>query len=475
MSRKPTKNPTDFVTSPGTPPSPSSGVTKATQAKRHKMRDFQFTPANTAFDRHNPERKGSFHGFFALFWLAYAFLVLKTVAEHWRQTGSWHGGRLVAMYRLNVWDLVATDAVMVCSSVFCYALQVAVFRGLSWPRYGWYIQFAWQSFYIGNVIFRSYYGDWQWIQSVCIILHCCVMLMKQHSYAMYMGYLAEMYKRRKTIETHLAAVHDSNAKRDEHELALLGESKEIEEELTLDGVTYPENLTLWNFVDYLLVPSLVYDITYPRTERVRWTFVLEKTLAAIGVFGLMTLIVEHYILPVLPPNHDLMTTQQKLEELPWLMLKLVFPFISLYLLTFYMIFETVCQWFAEVTRFADRNFYNDWWNAVTWDEFARDWNVPVHRFLLRHVYHSSISTLHVHKQTATLITFVLSSVIHELVMACMTKKIRFYLLTCQMLQLPLVMISRSRLFRQFTTAGNVFFWFGLFCGPSFLCLAYLLF
>lgn len=463
------------------------------------MRDFKFTPANTAFDRHNPERKGSFHGFFALFWLSYAFLALKTMAEYWRATGRWHSGKLAAMYRLNVWDLFATDAVMVCASVFCYFLQLAVYNRLSWKKYGWYIQFVWQSLYVGNVIFRSYYGDWQWIQSVCIILHCCVMLMKQHSYAMYMGYLSEMYKRKMTIERHLEVVHKlDELKQDratssavevrrkgsdasdttltnEHEVSLLEEVREIEDELTLDGVTYPQNLTLGNFVDYLLVPSLVYDISYPRTDKIRWGYVLEKSLAAVGTFGLMTMIVEHYVLPVIPINRDLMTTRQKLEELPWLLLKLVFPFISLYLLTFYIIFETVCQWFAEVTRFADRNFYNDWWNAVTWDEFARDWNVPVHRFLLRHVYHSSISSLHVHKQTATLITFFLSSIVHELVMACMTKKIRCYLLASQMLQLPLVMISRSRFFRAYKTAGNVFFWTGLFCGPSFICLAYLLF
>lgn len=101
--------------------------------------------------------------------------------------------------------------------------------------------------------------------------------------------------------------------------------------------------------------------------------------------------------------------------------------------------------------------------------------MPVHRFLLRHVYHSSMSVLNVKKGQATLITFFLSSVVHEMVMACMTKKIRVYLLCSQMLQLPLVMLMRSKWFKQYPTVANVFFWFGLFCGPSFLCLAYVLF
>lgn len=39
----------------------------------------------------------------------------------------------------------------------------------------------------------------------------------------------------------------------------------------------------------------------------------------------------------------------------------------------------------QLTFFADREFYQDWWNSTTFDEFSRKWNVPVHSFLLRHV------------------------------------------------------------------------------------------
>lgn len=86
-----------------------------------------------------------------------------------------------------------------------------------------------------------------------------------------------------------------------------------------------------------------------------------------------------------------------------------------------------------------------------------------------------MSAFNIKKQNATLITFLLSSVVHEMVMACMTKKIRFYLLISQMLQLPLVVIMRGQFFQNHPAAANTFFWFGLFCGPSFLCLAYVLF
>lgn len=94
--------------------------------------------------------------------------------------------------------------------------------------------------------------------------------------------------------------------------------------------------------------------------------------------------------------------------------------------------------------FADRGFYADWWNSTSWDQFARDWNRPVHNFLLRFAYHSSITTFRLSRSAATLLTFLLSACVHELVMAVIFGKVRGYLLALQMLQLPLVMLSRTR-------------------------------
>ena len=48
----------------------------------------------------------------------------------------------------------------------------------------------------------------------------------------------------------------------------------------------------------------------------------------------------------------------------------------------------------------------------------------VHVFLLKHVYSSSLGYKGMNKGTATFLTFLLSSCVHELVMAIVTKKIR---------------------------------------------------
>jgi len=81
--------------------------------------------------------------------------------------------------------------------------------------------------------------------------------------------------------------------------------------------------------------------------------------------------------------------------------------------------------------FADREFYQDWWNSTSWDQFSRKWNKPVHTFLLRHVYASTMYGLQLSRTSATFLTFLLSALCHELVMAVVTKKIRPYLFLMQ--------------------------------------------
>ncbi len=135
-----------------------------------------------------------------------------------------------------------------------------------------------------------------------------------------------------------------------------------------------------------------------------------------------------------------------------------------FLLVFLVIFEYVLGAAAEMTRFADRRFYSDWWNSTDWMEFSREWNVPVHAFLRRHVY--SATRPHVGKGLATAFTFLISALGHEVVMACITKKVRGYGLICQMLQLPIVVLQRTSLIRGRKTLNNVCFWCSMIMGLS---------
>lgn len=100
--------------------------------------------------------------------------------------------------------------------------------------------------------------------------------------------------------------------------------------------------------------------------------------------------------------------------------------------------------------------------SSSFDEFARNWNKPVHEFLLRHVYLESIDTYKLSKTNATFMTFFLSSVLHELVLSVIGKRIRMYFFACQMTQLPLIMISKIPFVKRQKTVGNVVFWVGMY-------------
>lgn len=132
---------------------------------------------------------------------------------------------------------------------------------------------------------------------------------------------------------------------------------------------------------------------------------------------IMNMVSQAYIYPVVVRTLEMkeigLPLRQRLEAFPLILGDLIFPFLLEFLMSWYIIWECILNVLAELTHFADRGFYADWWNSVSWDQYARDWNRPVHTFLLRHVYHSSISTLSVNKYTATLITFFLSAVVHE--------------------------------------------------------------
>jgi sterol O-acyltransferase len=264
--------------------------------------------------------------------------------------------------------------------------------------------------------------------------------------------------------------------------AIKSELDALNEELT--GKTkhpemqYPNNLTLANWADWSCLPTLVYHLEYPRQESIDWYYVAEKTAATLGVIWVMIVVSQSYIYPrvieTVAMKEAGMSLQERWNEFPWVVSDILFPMLLEQLLTWYVIWECALNVLAETTRFADRNFYGLWWNSISWDQYARDWNRPVHEFLLRHVYNSSISSFHLSKATATFVTFLLSALVHELVMFCIFKKVRGFLFAMQLAQIPLAQLSRTKLLRGRKILGNLVFWFGLFVGPSIITSLYLI-
>jgi len=342
--------------------------------------------------------------------------------------------------------------------------------------------------------------EWTWTAQVFFLLHTMVLLMKMHSYAFYNGHLSETEKRLHALDNpkspaaskapaynyptaehphgrHPHADMDIDTDSDEGEgLAQLREDLARELTSPIGNVTYPQNLTWPNYTDYLLCPTLCYELEYPRAKSINWTSLIAKIVAVFGCIFLLTIISEEFILPVLQESNLRLLAKPSAAETLLILAEsiswLLFPFMLTFLLVFLVIFEYVLGACAEITRFGDRHFYSDWWNSTDWMEFSREWNVPVYRFLRRHVYHTSRPKIG--RNLATLITFLISAIGHEIVMACITKKLRGYGFICQMLQLPIVMLQNTKMVRKHKTANNVLFWCSMILGLSLICSLYVL-
>ena len=138
--------------------------------------------------------------------------------------------------------------------------------------------------------------------------------------------------------------------------ALAAEYVDLESELESSGperVRWPENITLKNFAVYQLIPTLVYELEFPRTNkyayptlsdyrplmaffRIRPLYVFEKTVATFGTFALLYTTTETFILPYTNPSPE--------QSFARTLLDLALPFMLAYLLLFYIIFGGFCSW-----------------------------------------------------------------------------------------------------------------------------------
>lgn len=89
------------------------------------------------------------------------------------------------------------------------------------------------------------------------------------------------------------------------------------------------------------------------------------------------MIVTEDIMPVIrASNHNLLE----------LYLQLQMPLILMIMLMVFLLFESFPNALAELTRFADREFYQDWWNACSIEELYSKWLRFSYLFYYRHVF-----------------------------------------------------------------------------------------
>lgn len=142
------------------------------------------------------------------------------------------------------------------------------------------------------------------------------MLMKQHSYT---SYNIDLHYKLAKLKAFKALEKKEDGVLSESDII---ELNDLEAELNRGGATFPANQTLPNFFDFLLVPTLVYELGYPRTAKFRFWYFAERVFAAFATIGLLYFVVEHQVNPVLLG----MSTQSYLDSYSNLLL----PFMTWY-------------------------------------------------------------------------------------------------------------------------------------------------
>jgi len=176
-----------------------------------------------------------------------------------------------------------------------------------------------------------------------------------------------------------------------------------------------------------------------------------------AALSMMLFIIEQYIEPTID------NSLKPLQEMDWLrmverVLKLSIPTLYFWLAMFYALFDLWLNIVAELTRFGDREFYKEWWNATTLGEYWRLWNMPIHKWMVRHVYFPSLRA-GLPKFAAGVVVFFVSAVFHELLVGVPLHMLKGWAFWGIMAQVPLMWVTEI-LKRRFKNdrLGNVIFW-----------------
>jgi sterol O-acyltransferase len=98
---------------------------------------------------------------------------------------------------------------------------------------------------------------------------------------------------------------------------------------------YPKNLTVSNLLDFTTLPTLVYELEYPRSDTIDWYYAAEKAIATFGIISVMNILSQARIYPVVMKTvamRETMDLTDRLYEFPLILNDLIFPFIMEYLL-----------------------------------------------------------------------------------------------------------------------------------------------
>lgn len=250
----------------------------------------------------------------------------------------------------------------------------------------------------------------------------------------------------------------------------MGKKDEDETDGSTELVQYPDNLNLADVYYYILAPTLCYELNFPRTQRIRKRFLIKRMLEVIVGCQVVMSVFQQWMIPsvknsLIPfSNMDVAKASERL-------LKLAIPNHLTWLCFFYLMFHSYLNLMGELLHFADRNFYGDWWNSNNIDTFWRSWNLPVHRWAVRHLY-IPVVEMGYSKTTASITVFFISAFFHEYLVSVPLKTFKIWAFMGMMGQIPLSATSKMVEKHWGSRWGNIIVWASLIIGQPLCIMMY---
>jgi diacylglycerol O-acyltransferase 1 len=172
--------------------------------------------------------------------------------------------------------------------------------------------------------------------------------------------------------------------------------------------------------------------------------------------AILTFMAIQFIEPIIS-NFDPNNTElwYKIERL----LKLALPNTYCWIIIFFIFFHSLLNILSEILYFADRQFYLDWWNCKDLNDYWRMWNLPVHNFMLRHVYNPLLKR-GASKSFAMFIVFFISAFFHEYLVSASIRVWSYWAFSSMMIQVPIMIVQSvlKKYILKESQIGNIMFW-----------------
>uniref|UniRef100_A0A673MXK5 O-acyltransferase n=1 Tax=Sinocyclocheilus rhinocerous TaxID=307959 RepID=A0A673MXK5_9TELE len=222
-----------------------------------------------------------------------------------------------------------------------------------------------------------------------------------------------------------------------------------------------------NMYYFVFAPTLCYELNFPRSESIRMGFLLRRLFEMTYFISNVLSIVFQWMVPIIR------SSMKPLQEMDYSrmterLLRLAVPNHLLWLIFFYWFFHSSMNFVAELLRFGDREFYRDWWNSETITFFWQNWNIPVHKWCLRHFY-KPLLRRGAGKLLSQSAVFFASAFFHEYLVSVPLRMFRLWAFMGMMAQLPLAWFVARFLRGNY---GNAAVWLSLIIGQPIAVLMY---